>query len=400
MMVDNYMELEPFLLFTNAIRSPQTRAKYQGRLNTFFDFISLPHGNLNERCKVFIKNCQESPNYPLNCAFRFVIYQKERMERKEIVASTIFNYLKPIKLLCEMNDVTVKWKKITTGLPKERKYAEDRAPLMGEIQKLIEYPDRRLKAIVSTMVSSGIRLAAWDDLKLKHVQPIEKDGNVVAAKIIVYAGSDEQYYSFITPEAYISLKEWVDFRKNSGEKVTDESWLLRNLWDVTTPSRGPRGLVTIPKKLQHKGVKSLVERTLRAQGIRTKLEDGKKRYPFQTDHGFRKFFKTRCEMAGMRSINIEMLMNHSTGVSDSYYRPLESEILQDYLKAVKNLTILEDTDNEVFKKEIDELREKNENDEHFIKSKLQEKDDALTTLSDQVMRLMREVQDMKTSNRH
>ena len=119
----------------------------------------------------------------MNCAFRFVVYQKDRMERKEIVAATIFNYLKPIKLLCEMNDVNVKWKKITTGLPKERKYAEDRAPLIEEVQKLIEYPDRRLKAIVSTMVYSGIRLAAWDDLKVKHIKPIEKDGKVVAAKI-------------------------------------------------------------------------------------------------------------------------------------------------------------------------------------------------------------------------
>jgi integrase len=321
------------------------------------------------------------------------------VERNEIVAATIFNYLKPIKLLCEMNDINVKWKKITTGLPKERKYAEDRAPLIEEIQKLIEYPDRRLKAIISTMVSSGIRLAAWDDLKVKHIQPIEKDGNIVAAKIIVYAASDEQYYSFITPEAYDALKEWIDFRKNSGEKVTDESWLLRNLWDVTTPSGGHRGLITIPKKLQHKGVKSLVERALRAQGIRTKLEDGKKRYPFQTDHGFRKFFKTRCEMAGMRSINIEMLMNHSTGVTDSYYRPQENEILQDYLKAVKNLTVMENS-NEIFKKEIEDLREKNENNEHIIKSKLRKKDDALTTLSDQVMRLMRRMQDMENSNRH
>ena len=63
-----------------------------------------------------------------------------------------------------MNDIQVKWNKITAGLPKERKYAEDRAPTIEEIQKLIEYPDRRIKAIILIMVSSGIRLGAWDDL--------------------------------------------------------------------------------------------------------------------------------------------------------------------------------------------------------------------------------------------
>ena len=43
------------------------------------------------------------------------------------------------------------------------------------------------------------------------------------------------------------------------------------------------------------------------------------------------------------------------------------------------------------------MREKNENNEHIIKSKLQEKDDALIVLSDQVMRLLEEVQQMKMS---
>jgi hypothetical protein len=41
----------------------------------------------------------------------------------------------------------------------------------------------------------------------------------------------------------------------------------------------------------------------------------------------------------MRSINIETLMGHSLGLSDSYYRPTEEEILNDYLKAVDVLTI-------------------------------------------------------------
>ena len=44
-------------------------------------------------------------------------------------------------------------------------------------------------------------------------------------------------------------------------------------------------------------------------------------------------------MAGMRPINIEVLMGHSTGISDSYYRATENELLDDYLKAVDFLTI-------------------------------------------------------------
>jgi integrase len=58
-----------------------------------------------------------------------------------------------------------------------------------------------------------------------------------------------------------------------------------------------------------------------------------RRYEFQADHGFRKWFKTRCEIAGMKSINIEILMGHSIGISDSYYRLTENELLIEYIKA-------------------------------------------------------------------
>ena len=47
---------------------------------------------------------------------------------------------------------------------------------------------------------------------------------------------------------------------------------------------------------------------------------------FQVNHDFRKWFKARCEIAGMKSINIEILMGHSIGISDPYYRITEDEL--------------------------------------------------------------------------
>jgi len=51
------------------------------------------------------------------------------------------------------------------------------------------------------------------------------------------------------------------------------------------------------------------------------------------------FFKTRAEEAGMKPINVEILMGHSVGISDSYCRPTEKELLQDYLRAADALTV-------------------------------------------------------------
>lgn len=276
---------------------------------------------------------------------------KERVERKEISGATLRNYVKTIKLFCEMNDILIPWKKITRGLPRGRKFADDRAPSIEEIHKIVEYPDRRIKAIVYTMCSSGIRLGAWDYLRWGHIIHIQRENTIIAAKIRVYAEDDEEYFSFITPEAYYELEKWICYRKNGGETITEQSWVMRNIWDT---KRGyMKGLITAPKKLKSSGVKRLMEDALWTQGLRAKLESGKRRDEFQTDHGFRKWFKTRCEMAGMKPINTEKLMNHSIGISNSYYRATENDILEDYLKAVDYLTV---------SKENKTVEEKQDND--------------------------------------
>ncbi|MGC2427555.1 MAG: hypothetical protein WA421_11000 [Nitrososphaeraceae archaeon] len=52
----------------------------------------------------------------------------------------------------------IPWKKITRGLPKGKKYADDRIPTLEEIKRVVEYPDRRIKAIVYTMSSSACKV--------------------------------------------------------------------------------------------------------------------------------------------------------------------------------------------------------------------------------------------------
>ena len=61
-----------------------------------------------------------------------------------------------------MADISIPWKKISRGLPRERIMPMIQFLADDEIQTLLEYPDRRIKAIVYTMTSSGIRLGfSW-----------------------------------------------------------------------------------------------------------------------------------------------------------------------------------------------------------------------------------------------
>jgi integrase len=363
-------------LYLYAMKSPVTRQKYQKRLEKFFNFMGLEGSTIEEKSIAFVNKAKkESIDWTFNNVLKFMQFQLDRANRKEITGSTVRNYLKSIKLFCEMADLSITWKKISRGLPRAKNYADDRIPSIDEIRRLLEYPDRRLKAIIYTMASSGIRLGAWDYLKWGHIRPIEKDGKFVAAKIIVYAEEEDEYFSFISAEAYKELKSWMDYRTLSGETINEDSWLMRDLWD-TGIIQG-KAFVTKPNKLAQIGIKKLINRAIWAQGLRKKLEGGKKRHPFQAIHCYRKWFKTRCEIAGMKPINIEKLLSHSIGISNSYYRPTENELLDDYLKVSELLQI--DQQGQL-QKELHRYQQKNQDDTLIIKGKLQERDEEIKTL--------------------
>jgi hypothetical protein len=216
-------EKDPMAAFMYGLRAPDTKRQYPRRFQYFLNFLKLS-GTLGEQAKQFVLKAIENPQWAQESLMSFIDFQKQRMRRGELAESTITNYYKATKLFCVMNDVILNWKKISRGLPSGRRAANDRAPTIEEIQKLVEYPDRRIKPIVYTMASSGIRIGAWDYLQWKHVKPTcNYEGEINAAKLVVYSGDREEYYCFITPEAYISLKEWMDFRASYGEKITGDS---------------------------------------------------------------------------------------------------------------------------------------------------------------------------------
>ena len=73
-----------------------------------------------------------------------------------------------------------------------------------------------------------MRVGGWRYLRWKHVIPLKddkKDQVVAAAKLIVYGDDNDEYYSFITPEAYFALKEYMDFRASYGERITARAGL-------------------------------------------------------------------------------------------------------------------------------------------------------------------------------
>jgi hypothetical protein len=407
---NNEDENNPLAVFLYALRAPETRRQYPRRAKVFFDFLKLEEP-LEKQAKDFLSKARQNPQWAQFSLMQFIAFQKERAKDGKISYSTISNYYKAIKLFVEMNTdyPIINWKKIAKGLPAVRKAANDRAPTLEELRKLSEYPDRRIKTLVYIMASSGIRIGAWDYLKWKNIFPMTdvKTGNVVAARLVVYAGEPDEYYCFITPEAYNSAKQWMKYREQYGEKITGDSWIMRDLWQTTTTNYGAKfGVATFPKKLKSSGIKSLLERAIKAQGLWKPLALGKTRREWKGAHGYRKYYKSHAEQV-MKPINVELTMGHDIGISASYYKPTENEVLEDYCKAVNLLTVNEDK--VILQKKIDGLKEKSENSAILIEAKLSAKEkeiellrqkdsvntDAISTLSDRLTKVIQEIEEMK-----
>ncbi|MEM3208240.1 MAG: hypothetical protein QXQ87_09465 [Halobacteria archaeon] len=314
-------EEDPMDPFHAAIRSPHTRAAYERNLARFLSWAKTD-------AREFVRLAKTDPKRAEGRIIAYIAVTKKRVG----AAGTPRNYLAPIKLLLNMNDATgINWKKLRKTLPLPGK-GEDRAPTLDEVRAVASTDDFRVRVAVLFMATGGLRVGGLDGLKVKHVEPVKRGGEVVAAKVKVYAGSRDEYLAFVSPEAWGALESYLDHRRRNGEKVTGESPILRNRYKEG--KAGGRVEAVRPPALS-----SLLTHLYLRLGLRPERAPSGKHHEFAGTHGYRKFFKTRCEQV-MRPLNVEMLLGHETGISGHYYRPKESELMEDYLKALPSLAIL------------------------------------------------------------
>jgi len=380
-------QLSPYDNFLYALNSKDVKRQYPSLMEKFLDFLQLK-GDIEQRCLELYKLGKDAPILLQSQLIKYCIIQRKRVEDKEIAEGTLRNYLKPIKLFFDMNEINVSWKKISKGLPSPKQAADDRCPTREEIEKLLlDFPDRRLKVIVLIMISSGIRVGSFNWLKWENVTPTYDQNNneLLAAKLIVYAGERDEYFTFITPEAYKALLDYMNFRELHGEQITEDSWLIRDTWQKIDKRHGHRiGLAIDPKKMDSEGIRKLIYDAWKIQGVIVKSDGENKNHDFKSSHGFRKFFQTHA-MQVMYSSNVELLMGHSSsmGLRKNYYKPSEDMLLQDYLKAVDLLTL--------------------NNTKLRLEKRMQEQNsknvETITNISDELLSLRKEVELLKANSK-
>ncbi len=213
------------------------------------------------------------------------------------------------------------------------------------------------------MCSSGIRLGAWEYARWKHVKPIKNENSSGQQEVIVAAESarlcwnSRAIYHLYDWRAFRSLYDWMEFRKLHGEEINGDSWLMRDLWEASNIKREAiRSLAKNPKQLRVSGIKHLLNKAWKVQGVRGMLKEGETRHEFKEAHGFRKFFMTRANQE-MNRYNVEILMGHDIGLAGSYYKP--EGLLQEYLQKAAPYLSINEVDKstvEQTRKELEELR--------------------------------------------
>jgi hypothetical protein len=91
------------------MKAPMTRDRYKTRLAKFLDFIGIqaeaPSTSLEDNARAFAKKSKADFNWAFANLLKFIQFQKNRVDKKEITGATVRNYVKSIKLFCEMADI-------------------------------------------------------------------------------------------------------------------------------------------------------------------------------------------------------------------------------------------------------------------------------------------------------
>ena len=223
--------------------------------------------------------------------------------------------LAAIKHYHEMHDILLNWRKIARFLGERKFDNELRAYTRDEIQKLLDVASVKYKAIVLLYASTGMRREALIDIKLSDMEYLH---DYQIYKIKIYKKTPHEQLCFTTPECAKAINLYIE-NKDVGE-----------YFHRVEPN-------TLSTKLRELALDASV-----ANQQMTGNKHGQFRDHIPCIHGLRKFAITEMARAGVDTEKAKVLSGHSIGVRGHYVKYTEDELLQEYLKAVNNLTINEE----------------------------------------------------------
>jgi integrase len=377
--ITDYKAVDIFLssILRNSLRS---KYAYQSGLVHFQKFLEQKYPRYDIQTIPKSLSNKELDLYTL--LDEFVSYLMK--EVPNLTSNSIKLYMAAMRSYLAYYDIDVIPSKFKRKVKMPKQYREDEEPLdVSDIRKiLLSCSNRRLKAYLLVLASGGMRAVEALAIRLKDI-----DFTVSPTKIHIrkeYSKTKTSRDIYVSDEATQYLKQWINWKYNNEERprTREDDDLVFTVYMTRAPT-------TLYVKIL-----SEFEKLLSVVGL-DERKDGKQRRRKITLHSLRRFVKTVISDQTNTDYS-EWFLGHN---KSPYYTKKEPERREIYAtKCMKYLTFLDYTTLEATGKNIDAKLSEKEKEIQLLRQRDSVNTDAIANLSDQVMKLMAEVNEMKRQN--
>ena len=361
--------------------SKKSKNTYQSGIKHLHEFLKVKYPEKTAESILSSLKVMEIDVYELLNDFVSYLIQLK------LAIPSIYLYDYAIRSYLQYHDIDIIPSKFKRRIKMPKHYREDEEPLdITDIRKiLLACTNKRLRSYLLILASSGLRAQEACALRLCDIDL----SSVNPTKIHVrkeYSKTKVSRNVYISDEVTHYLKQWIDWKyRDKGEwtKQKNEDDLIFSVYNI---SNEPNPLHLYAKMaLEFEKLLAIIE-------MDDRKEDGLQKRRKITLHSFRRYVDTTIsDQAGKDYA--EWFLGHK---KSPYYTKKEPERREIYAtKCMKYLTFLDYTMLEATGKNIEAKLSEKETEIHLLRQRDSVNTDAIANLSDQVMKLMVEVQQLK-----
>lgn len=378
--ITTYKTVNVFLssMLRNSLRS---KYAYQYGLSHFQKFLKQKHHEYN--IETILKPLSKNKPDVYVILDEFVSYLVDAA--LALTSNSIKLYIAAVRsylAYCDIDIITSKFKR-KVKMPKS--YREDEEPLdASDVRKiLLSCNNRRMKTYLLVLASGGMRAVECLAIRLKDL-----DFTISPTKIHIrkeYSKTKAARDIYISDEATQYLEQWIDWKYNNDERprTLDDDDLLFTVYKTKNP-------LTLYVK-----VLTEFEKLLSIVGL-DQRKGGKQRRRKITLHSFRRFVKTVISDQTTTDYS-EWFLGHN---KSPYYTRKEPERREIYsTKCMKYLTFLDYSTLEATGKNIEAKLSEKEKEIQLLRQRDSINADAIAGLSDQLTKVMQEIELLKKQPR-
>ena len=210
----DFRKLSPYEKFIHSCKSEVTKRGYTRALKRWMARYKI--NEYEDILKLSVKELEE-------IMIDHALFMKENNYSKYYFTQQMATQ----KRFLFMNGVVLNWDLINQYKGEFKRKQKDEAYSHEQIAKVLEICDIRTRVIVLVYASVGIRADALHGIKRKS---LERIGDLY--QFTIYEGCEEEYISYCTPECATAIDNYLSFRKLHGEKLNEESFLIREQFDI------------------------------------------------------------------------------------------------------------------------------------------------------------------------